>query len=825
MCIRDRFDAALLRGARSGAVDLSAFERGAAIPPGEHEVEVVRNGAPVGRRRVRFDAADGGTPLACVDRSLVTWLDVAIARLSADAHAALESDACISVETLHPAARADFDIAALTLHLSIPQALLLRRDSAIDPATLDAGISALRVNYAASIVQQAGDPDARHASLHLDAGANAGAWRWRHRGTHTWSKLQSRRSQVLASTLERDVARLDARLTFGDLFAAGVGFDAIALRGVHFRSDDRMAPPDATHPAPAIRGTADTDARVQVRQAGLLLLDVPVSPGPFVLDDVRPLARGGALQVQIVESDGRTRSFEVPWAALPGLLPAGRARFDLAAGTWRAEGHRGDAPVFQGGMQRGLHDRLTLRVAAQLAPDYARPLAGAIVATRFGAMSIDRAHARSLWRGVRTTGASTRLGWSTQITPTRTRFDLGAWHRADAGHWSLHEAMRARRGSDTREPRIERERIEASLHQALGARRHAVRLGIVERRFDHGDDARSLQLGYALPARTDGLQLHALLEHARGLDPARGTNITIGASTQSTRATQATLTLAIPLQPRAHGLAGTSVHDPRAGPGRMALQSDASGAFGEHARTAWRAGVAKSRGGGAPTIASASLARSGRAGHVASGWSTSSGRHRWSASGNGSIVLHAHGLTLGPPLGDTAALVRAEHGAGARLLHAPQVRLDRKGRALAAHLSPYRRNRVGIDPSGAAAGIAFDWTERDVVPRAGALVDVVLPSAQTATRFVRIVHASGTPASFGARIVDASDNARGLVGRDGLTWLDADGDRPLALHWRDGEHTRQCALAESSDPKRIDADAFSDPSADSDTITTLTCVD
>jgi len=418
---RVTFDAALLRGARSGAVDLSAFERGAAIPPGEHEVEVVRNGAPVGRRRVRFDAADGGTPLACVDRSLVTWLDVAIARLSADAHAALESDACISVETLHPAARADFDIAALTLHLSIPQALLLRRDSAIDPATLDAGISALRVNYAASIVQQAGDPDARHASLHLDAGANAGAWRWRHRGTHTWSKLQSRRSQVLASTLERDVARLDARLTFGDLFAAGVGFDAIALRGVHFRSDDRMAPPDATHPAPAIRGTADTDARVQVRQAGLLLLDVPVSPGPFVLDDVRPLARGGALQVQIVESDGRTRSFEVPWAALPGLLPAGRARFDLAAGTWRAEGHRGDAPVFQGGMQRGLHDRLTLRVAAQLAPDYARPLAGAIVATRFGAMSLDRAHARSLWRGVRTTGASTRLGWSTQITPTRAR--------------------------------------------------------------------------------------------------------------------------------------------------------------------------------------------------------------------------------------------------------------------------------------------------------------------------------------------------------------------------------------------------------------------
>ncbi|NUS59732.1 MAG: fimbrial biogenesis outer membrane usher protein, partial [Lysobacter sp.] len=265
---RVTFDATLLRGTRSGAVDLSAFEAGAAIPPGEHEVEVVRNDFPMGRRRVRFDGVEGAAPIACVDRTLVVWLDVVIARLSADARSALDADpaaganACVPVETLHPAARADFDIAALTLRFSVPQALLRRRDDAIDPATLDAGIPALRVNYAANIVQQPGDPAARHASLHLDAGANAGAWRWRHRGAHTWSKWQGPHSQVLASTLERDVARFDARLTFGDLFVSGIGFDAVALRGVHFRSDDRMAPPDATRPAPAIRGTADTDARV-----------------------------------------------------------------------------------------------------------------------------------------------------------------------------------------------------------------------------------------------------------------------------------------------------------------------------------------------------------------------------------------------------------------------------------------------------------------------------------------------------------------------------------------------------------------------------------
>jgi outer membrane usher protein len=261
------------------------------------------------------------------------------------------------------------------------------------------------------------------------------------------------------------------------------------------------------------------------------------------------------------------------------------------------------------------------------------------------------------------------------------------------------------------------------------------------------------------------------------------------------------------------------------------MQSDISGAFGEYAHTAWRAGFAKSHGAGAPTIASASLSRGSRAGHIASGWSTSAGRHRWTASANGSVVLHAHGLTLGPPLGDTAALVRAEHGAGARLLHAPQVRLDRKGRALAAHLSPYRRNRVGIDPLGAAAGVAFDWTERDVVPRAGALVDVVLPSAQTATRFVRIVDASGAPASFGARVVDTKDATRGLVGRDGITWLDATEDEPLVLLWHDGEQTTHCTLAESIDAQpmtsvEVDAQSGGDVArSGNDAISHFACVD
>jgi outer membrane usher protein FimD/PapC len=82
---------------------------------------------------------------------------------------------------------------------------------------------------------------------------------------------------------------------------------------------------------------------------------------------------------------------------------------------------------------------------------------------------------------------------------------------------------------------------------------------------------------------------------------------------------------------------------------------------------------------------------------------------------------------------------------------------------------------VGIELRGASKDVAFDWTERDVVPRAGAIIDVPLASAYRPMQFVRIVGGDGLAASFGARIVDATGTTRALVGREGIARVPADG--------------------------------------------------
>jgi outer membrane usher protein len=765
-----KFDATLLRSARHGAVDVSAFETRDGVAAGLHEVEVARNGVPLGRRRVRFDA----NGVACIDAAFADWLGVAMTR------DALETRGCRHIGDIHAAARAEHDAGELTLHVTLPQALLRRRDDAIDPALLDPGMSALRFGVGAHVshhVPRDGASAWRQGSLRIDAGANTGAWRLRHRGTQTWAPMQGRRSHPLSTTLERDVLRFDARLAFGDLHASDRVFEPVALRGVRFQSDDRMVSATQLHRGPVVRGIADSHARVRVTHEGRLLLDTTVPPGPFALDSVRPPGRGGVLSVEVIEADGRTHVFDVPHAWGPGLLREGRARFGLAAGLLRDVA--GDVPLLQGVAQRGVTDRLTLHGGARLASGHAEALTGVAVATHIGAWSFDRTQSRTTIGTRREGGGASRLAWAMEWLDGGTALDLAAWRRDHPGVHALRDAMHAQR-TDMAPLHPLRARLDVSLRHTI-QRRHALTFGYVDRRHHARAPVRSVQLGASMPAGRDGAWLHALVERSSD----RGRN-----------APHATLALSLPLttgSPRTPTFAHAHA---RAGPDGHSLQSGVGGAFGPDARNGWRVGVAHAQRFGVTTkTMNAAASHLGRAGRIDLGAASTPSGQQWSLSGEGAAVVHPHGVTFGAALGDTIALVRATHGAGARLLQDAHVALDRRGRALVPSLSPYRRNRVGVDPAGASPEVAFDWTERDVIPRAGAIVDIALPTMRATAHWLRIVDAAGAPVRFGARVVDGSARARGLVGRDGHAYVQAEPGDTLHLLWHDTGIAWRCTLA------------------------------
>ncbi len=108
-----------------------------------------------------------------------------------------------------------------------------------------------------------------------------------------------------------------------------------------------MLPDSQTGFAPVARGVAETNARVTVRQRGVLLDEATVAPGPFVLNDLFPTGYGGDLTVTITEADGRKREFIVPFAANANLLRPGYSRYALSIGQLDEIGLRHPPNVMQ----------------------------------------------------------------------------------------------------------------------------------------------------------------------------------------------------------------------------------------------------------------------------------------------------------------------------------------------------------------------------------------------------------------------------------------------------------------------------------------------
>src|SRR5699024_5363877 len=83
------------------------------------------------------------------------------------------------------------------------------------------------------------------------------------------------------------------------------------------------------------RGTAETNAKVVIRQNGVQIYQTTVPPGPFVINDLYPTGYGGSLEVTVTEADGRQHTYEVPYASVAQLVRPGVTRFDVAAGQLR----------------------------------------------------------------------------------------------------------------------------------------------------------------------------------------------------------------------------------------------------------------------------------------------------------------------------------------------------------------------------------------------------------------------------------------------------------------------------------------------------------
>ncbi|WCM23334.1 fimbrial biogenesis outer membrane usher protein [Paraburkholderia bryophila] len=778
-----QFDTTFLRTDSTQGVDLARFARGNTVSAGVYSVDIWVNDSRVARQDLRFVAArEGQSARACLSRHMLETLGVDFARIGAnkDAKAAgqlasgspatqsgiqqsarsgVASVECVDLAALVPESSVDFDFSEQKLTLSVPQKYM--RNAArghVPPDMWQTGVNAGFVSYNANTYRTAGSGmESTQSYLGLNAGVNIGAWHVRHQSSVSQQSGQATHFDNVATYVQHDVAALKSQVTVGDGYTTGDVFDSVQFRGVQLATDDRMLPESLRGYAPVVHGTAQTNARVAIRQNGQVIYETTVSPGPFEIDDLYATGYGGNLDVTVTEADGRSRRFTVPYAAVAQSLRPGTTRFSATLGHLRNATLDTKPNFAQFTLQRGLTNAVTAYGGGVAANGYVAADIGAAFNTQFGAFSADVTAARTQVPNQGTLrGASLRIGYSKFIDPTNTNISLAAYRYSTAGFMNLADAAAARElamhGGEIDSVYRQRNRVQLSLNQNFENYGSVFLSASAQQYWNRDGSDTFFQAGYTNRYKYGTYSVTA--------GRTRNTN--------GSMSTQYMVSTTIPLGHRQHApLLSTNLSGAS---GSTNLQANLGGSLGDANQYSYNAygTYGASSSGSRASSANAGASGTYRAPYAQVTASASSGSQssQVSAGISGSVVVHPGGVTLSQTVGDTFGIVEAPGAAGAKVTSAPGVELDRRGYAVVPYLTPYGMNTVDIDPKGTSTDVEFESTSEHAVPRLGSVVMLRYKTVTGRAALIRAPRLSNEALPFGADVVDGRGRTVGVVAQD-----------------------------------------------------------
>lgn len=761
-------------------IDLARFSRADFIPPGHYQLDITINGKERLSQQVEVRAGeDPGTPRFCFQPGQMQQWGLLLDKLpdQAEVKRQLSLD-CIEVGELVPGASFTFDLASLSGALSLPQAYLgqVRRDY-VGPEQWVQGINAAFVSYNANLYYSEQDKgsDPLSGSVNLNTGLNLGAWRLRHNGSYQGGSHSG--YQALNSYAQRDITSQTAQLTLGEYFTPGDSFDSVPFTGVQIASDDAMLPDFERGFAPVVRGVAQSNARVTIRQGSALIYETQVAPGAFAIDDLYATSFAGDLDVTITEADGSEQRFTLPFSSVVQMLRDDTSRFSLTLGRYRNEVGP-DGPDFaQGTYRRGLSDALTLYGGAIAAEDYTALLGGAAVGSDYGALALDvtgswaRALPASTDLPPSLSGQSYRLTYSKQMEMTRTYFTLAAYRFSSEGYLDLDDVAAMQAQALDRLQR-ERNRFQLNVNQPVGEWGDLYFNGIRRDYWGGQGESSSFQLGYN-----------------RGFDWG---SVTLSASHSLEEGVgdQYVLSLSIPIGDKlgAPRLGSTlSYQEGQGASARLDLNGGTQdgrfyyGLYGSHGTRE-----------GSPRGYGANLQYQTASTQLGLSTSQGEGYAQYVASAKGTLLVHGEGWVLGQTQGETMALVEAKGAQGARVSHGIGSEVDGDGYAVLAGLNPYRTNIIGLDPSGLPLDVEIDGSARMVAPRRGAIVKLAYETHVGQPLLIKAERQDGSTPPFGAEVVDGSGGSVAVVGQGGLIFVRGE-QGTLYVQWG-AERGERCRL-------------------------------
>lgn len=626
-----------------------------------------------------------------------------------------------------------------------------------------------------------------NAYLGLNLGLNVAGWRLRSQETMQWDQNTGRAYwHNINTTASHDITPWKAQLTIGDSYTQGVVFDTTSFRGLTIYSDDRMYPDSLQGYAPIVRGVANTQARVEIRQNGNLLYETTVAPGPFKIDDLYATGYGGDIVVTVYEADGSTHTFAVPFAAVPMSLRPGMSRWAITDGQVRDESLVNGKPYFvEGTYQRGINNWLTLYTGVQSTYRalYKAYLGGAAVTTEAGAFGFDITNSHTTFQGAgqSLSGYSARLSYAKTLPTYGTTFAVATYRYSNTDFLSLDEAVQAQdtlttyRSHDINvgAPYRSKQRLQINVSQDFGGNKGSLYLNGSRMTYWNGAPAATTyQMGYSNHWRDISFGLTASRTYS-------SSPIYNGSRYDN----QYGLNLSIPLGgPRFNrpNVALSATHDDYAG---NTDRASITGGFGDRHQYNYNASATYSDQDNAQTTVSGSLGWQGSYVNLGASASHSDNYDQGSVSASGGVVVHPGGVTLAPfmDLNGAMAIIDAPDAQGAT---SGATKVDGRGYAVVGGLRPYRMNDVSLDPSGTSTDVELQSTRLQTAPRAGAVIPLKFSTVSGRAVLIRATQPNGEMLPFGADVLDASGQNVGTVGQGGQMFVRAGEEGgTLSVRW------------------------------------------
>ncbi|QHM73156.1 fimbria/pilus outer membrane usher protein [Mixta intestinalis] len=757
------FDPIFLNSMAGGYIDVAKFNGEYSIPPGTYDADIYLNDSYLSRETIKVKDKDNKS-VVCFSSSLIALTGFKTSLLPPESQEMLlQGKECIPLETLDNASSAKFLFSDMRLNIHIPQAHLhnLARGY-VDPVLWENGTNALYVSYDNNYFrQEAGKAVSESFYSKLNGGINLNGWLFQHSGNWAWNSTDTQGNYtVYSNNLQRDITSLKSRLLLGDTVSPGNLFDSFSFRGVQLATAEQMLPDSQRGYAPIVRGIAQTNARVTVRQNQSLIYETTVPPGEFMLNDIYPSGYGGDLNVTVTESDGQETSFSVPYTAISEMLRPGSYRYSMLLGELRNQGVNYSPEVYQATIQYGINNWLTGYSGLTGTKNYYAGLIGGAVSTTIGAFALDITGARFDAGVSSQRGLSIRAGYTKLITATNSSISLSAYRFSSSGYLSLANAVSlSEKYIQDRNAKVQlngqpQQRISLTLNQPLGNESgNFYASGYMERYWDRTGNDVQYQLGYSN-------NFHSL---NYGISVNR-------AKTNGRTERQYMLSLSMPLgtgssTPHVNSY---SVRDANG----ISSQLGVSGNLGMHEQFGYSLGFTRENKGNTTQNLSGSYRF--KQTQLRSGYTQGQGFRSYTAGMSGSVVVLPDTWLTSAYTGETMGIVEAKGASGASIEGYSNVVINDDGYALVPYLLPYRINKVGINPEGMPLDVELETTVKQTVPRAGAIVKINYPTKRGRVVLIHAQLPDGEELPFGASVQTKEGQEVGVVAQGGQIYVRLD---------------------------------------------------